>query len=719
MNTPTGRVVPCVLMRAGTSRGPFFLREWLPADERARDEALIGAIGASDLLQLDGVGGGSTLTSKVAIVSPSDQPGCDVDYLFAQVGVGQRSVDTSPNCGNMLAGVGPFAIDQGLVHGRGRHHDGARLQRQHPLAHRRHRADSRPPGHLRRRCADRRSGRHRRADPPELPRRLGRGHRLGLPDRAAHRRHQRRRGHLPRRRHATDDRPSRRPGRHRPRDPRPARRRHHPARTVGVAAAHRRSADGAGRGHRQGHPQTGDRQCWRRTAQHHLALLHPRRCHASHAATGAIGVATAFALPGTVASTRRRPAATGTRDIAVLHPQGRIDVQVELGRDGDQRRHHAGVVGAHRPQDPAGRSPPARLRLLRRWTGCSGRPPGAAAVAPFPNRPVTIIVPTSAGGANDAIARAVARRLGPRLGQTVTVDNRSGAHGSVASEYVARAQPDGHTLLLGYIATHAMNPALQTLAYDPVTDFAPVGLIGHSPTVLVTTASDSGDHRCGTDRPTRRRAEPLPLRLGRRRHRAALRRRTVQAQCPGRDARAHPRRIRTRAQRHRQRTHRGSCSPACSAPNPGSPAGGCGPSPSQARPGCPSSRTYPHCARPASTASKSPSGMRCSRPPHTGTGHRPTERRPERSSRRSGLGPADRGSRCHRRPRQHRPTRHTRHHRTHQMDERRPTREPDTYPTPGARPLADVDPMSVHVGPWCRERAGRFAAPVGVKPNSV
>jgi 2-methylaconitate cis-trans-isomerase PrpF len=100
-------------MRAGTSRGPFFLREWLPADEVARDEALIGAIGASDLLQLDGVGGGSTLTSKVAIVSRSAEPNCDVDYLFAQVGVGQRSVDTRPNCGNMLSGVGPFAIEQG------------------------------------------------------------------------------------------------------------------------------------------------------------------------------------------------------------------------------------------------------------------------------------------------------------------------------------------------------------------------------------------------------------------------------------------------------------------------------------------------------------------------------------------------------------------------------------------------------------------------------
>ena len=109
------RVIPCVLMRAGTSRGPFFLREWLPADERERDEALVGAIGASDLLQVDGVGGGSTLTSKVAIVSKSSQPGCDVDYLFAQVGVGQKSVDTRPNCGNMLSGVAPFAIEQGLV----------------------------------------------------------------------------------------------------------------------------------------------------------------------------------------------------------------------------------------------------------------------------------------------------------------------------------------------------------------------------------------------------------------------------------------------------------------------------------------------------------------------------------------------------------------------------------------------------------------------------
>ena len=109
------RNIPCVLMRSGTSRGPFFLREWLPENDTERDQALIGAIGASDPLQLDGLGGGSTLNCKVAIVSLSKKSGCDLDYLFAQVGVGHQSVDTRPNCGNMLAGVAPFAIEQGLI----------------------------------------------------------------------------------------------------------------------------------------------------------------------------------------------------------------------------------------------------------------------------------------------------------------------------------------------------------------------------------------------------------------------------------------------------------------------------------------------------------------------------------------------------------------------------------------------------------------------------
>ncbi len=108
-------IIPCVLMRAGTSRGPFFMRDWLPEDSTERDRMLVKAIGAADQLQLDGVGGGSTLTSKAAIVSRSLRDDCDVDYLFAQVGVGQPTVDTRPNCGNMLSGVGPFAIEQGLV----------------------------------------------------------------------------------------------------------------------------------------------------------------------------------------------------------------------------------------------------------------------------------------------------------------------------------------------------------------------------------------------------------------------------------------------------------------------------------------------------------------------------------------------------------------------------------------------------------------------------
>ncbi|OWW20422.1 4-oxalomesaconate tautomerase [Noviherbaspirillum denitrificans] len=107
--------IPCVVMRGGTSKGPFFLASDLPADERARDQVLLSIMGSPDRRQIDGLGGGDSLTSKVAIVSPSRRPGIDVEYLFAQVGVDSNVVDTSPNCGNMLAGVAPFAIEKGLV----------------------------------------------------------------------------------------------------------------------------------------------------------------------------------------------------------------------------------------------------------------------------------------------------------------------------------------------------------------------------------------------------------------------------------------------------------------------------------------------------------------------------------------------------------------------------------------------------------------------------
>ena len=115
-----------------------------------------------------------------------------------------------------------------------------------------------------------------------------------------------------------------------------------------------------------------------------------------------------------------------------------------------------------------------------------------AAAAPvamaYPDKTITIVVPTAAGGGNDAMARTIAQKLGSLLGQTIIIDNRAGANGAIASELVARAAPDGHTLMFGYIATHAMNPALQKLRYDPVADFAPIGLVGYSPTLMVANA---------------------------------------------------------------------------------------------------------------------------------------------------------------------------------------------------------------------------------------
>ncbi|EJL53763.1 hypothetical protein PMI09_03099 [Rhizobium sp. CF122] len=107
--------IPCVLMRGGTSRGPFFLASDLPGDQAGRDAALLSIMGSGHPLQIDGIGGGNPVTSKVAIIGPASVPGADVDYLFAQVRTDRQIVDYSPNCGNMLAAVGPFAIEAGLV----------------------------------------------------------------------------------------------------------------------------------------------------------------------------------------------------------------------------------------------------------------------------------------------------------------------------------------------------------------------------------------------------------------------------------------------------------------------------------------------------------------------------------------------------------------------------------------------------------------------------
>src|SRR5262245_46937455 len=113
MQTP----IPCTMMRGGTSKGAYFLASDLPADTAQRDRMLLAVMGSPDPRQIDGIGGADPLTSKVAVVSPSARPGIDVDYLFLQVWVDRAEVSDAQNCGNILAGVAPFAIERGLVRG--------------------------------------------------------------------------------------------------------------------------------------------------------------------------------------------------------------------------------------------------------------------------------------------------------------------------------------------------------------------------------------------------------------------------------------------------------------------------------------------------------------------------------------------------------------------------------------------------------------------------
>jgi 2-methylaconitate cis-trans-isomerase PrpF/tripartite-type tricarboxylate transporter receptor subunit TctC len=493
--------VPCVLMRAGTSRGPFFLREWLPADDTARDQALIGAIGASDLLQVDGVGGGSTLTSKVAIVSRSAEPGCDVDYLFAQVGVGQCSVDTRPNCGNMLSGVAPFAIEQGLVDAA----DGETTVRvfnvntrsridvtvQTPQRQVSYDGDTRidgvagtaapirlnfldawgavtgsvfPTG----RRIDVIDGIELTCIDAAMPLMILRAGDLGVSGREAPAELDANRPLLER-----------------------------------LEALRCQAGAAMGLGDVSNSVIPKPVLVSRGDDAHSITSRYftPRRCHASHAVTGAIGVATAFALPGTVASGARTHA--GTRNIVVQHPQGRIDVDVRIEGEGDDARIcRAALVRTARKILQGELHLPRYVfsqvsegdkmkQLIAPLLAATVAGATATATAPalaqpaYPGKTITIVVPTAAGGGNDAMARTIAQKLGPLLGQTIIIDNRAGANGSIASEYVARATPDGYTLMFGYIATHGMNPALQKLRYDPVADFEPVGLVGHSPTLMV------------------------------------------------------------------------------------------------------------------------------------------------------------------------------------------------------------------------------------------
>jgi len=109
------RRIPCLLMRGGTSKAACFLADDLPSDPSVRDRVLLAVMGSPDIRQIDGLGGADPLTSKVAIVSASRRDDADVDYLFAQVNVDRPYVDYGQNCGNILAAVGPFAVERGLV----------------------------------------------------------------------------------------------------------------------------------------------------------------------------------------------------------------------------------------------------------------------------------------------------------------------------------------------------------------------------------------------------------------------------------------------------------------------------------------------------------------------------------------------------------------------------------------------------------------------------
>jgi hypothetical protein len=115
MQSMTQTAIPFLLMRGGSSRGPYFKQQDLPQDRKLLEQVLIHAIGSGHSLNIDGIGGGNPVTTKVAILSRSSLADCDIDYFFAQVSVEGKTVDFKPTCGNILSAVGPAAIEMGLI----------------------------------------------------------------------------------------------------------------------------------------------------------------------------------------------------------------------------------------------------------------------------------------------------------------------------------------------------------------------------------------------------------------------------------------------------------------------------------------------------------------------------------------------------------------------------------------------------------------------------
>jgi tripartite-type tricarboxylate transporter receptor subunit TctC len=141
-----------------------------------------------------------------------------------------------------------------------------------------------------------------------------------------------------------------------------------------------------------------------------------------------------------------------------------------------------------------------KRRLILQTAAVLALPRSARAQA-FPTKPIRYIVPVAPGGGNDMIARVVTERWGKAIGQTFVVENQGGGGGVIASSAVARAAPDGYTLMQGYVATHGTTPATRRIPYDAIKDFTPIGMIGGTPNVLVVhnalpvrTLAEFGDH---------------------------------------------------------------------------------------------------------------------------------------------------------------------------------------------------------------------------------
>ena len=454
------------------------------------EQALVGAIGASDPLQLDGLGGGSSLNSKVAIVSRSKEPGCDLDYLFAQVGVGIRSVDLRPNCGNMLSGVVPFAIERGLIEPQG-----DRTTVRVFNVNTRARIDvtvCTPGGRLTYEGNARIDGVAGTAAPvllsfldcwgavtgklfptgdridtiggmevtcidAAMPLMIVRAQALDITGREA---------------------PSELDAN---------------IKLLATVESLRRIAGermGLGDVSTSVVPKPVLVSAGDDAESITSRYFTPHRCHSSHAVTGAIGVATALALPGTVASgCARKP---GTHMLAVLHPEGRIEVEIELSATADTVRiERAALLRTARRIMQGELTLPEYVFSAAADTAKSAS--AAVSREETSYRCIDIIVPTNPGGANDAIAQLIGREFGAHGSTEIHVDNRAGANGMIACQYVRRAVPDGNTLLLGYTATHGIYPAWEDVGYDPSEDFAPVGIVCASPTVLVVNTRSALD----------------------------------------------------------------------------------------------------------------------------------------------------------------------------------------------------------------------------------